>query len=347
MATARLSNGGDTMANRTVSPIEPQLSPWETLSLLRSSSCAVSGVVRTVSGAVMVSTVGLPAVSESGARSTVTTSGADWRSPETAMTRPVTGTRPVKRPVTANAALSTTMVVSSASNRIEAPRTESPARSRTRGAEAERVELFEVARRRAQRDELDGDGRRIVGRVALAAGAQQRERARHEGRGVTNRQAPSRPTDRSGWAGRSRSCSACSAWPIHFWASTPRGGLPRNALRCWVAPSSVAALEEQERQPVVRAGQRAVGLQRQPVVPDRVVHLPGAAEGDRQVLQDPGLLRMIAQRQPVAGDGRVVVSLALEGQGFVEIVEALRLDRSVICGPAAQETPEETHGAAR
>ena len=105
----------------------------------------------------------------------------------------------------------------------------------------------------------------------------------------------------------------------------------------------LAALQEQEGQSVVGTRQVGVGLERLPVVADRLVRLPGAAEGDGEVLEDPGLVGMVTQRQAVAGDRGVVVPLPLEGQRLVQVVQPLRLDRPVTRGRAAQDSPEETH----
>src|SRR5436305_6689362 len=52
---------------------------------------------------------------------------------------------------------------------------------------------------------------------------------------------------------------------------------------------------------------------------------------------------MIAQRQPIRGESRLVVALAFEGERLVQVVEALGLH--VIGTRAAEQAAPETHGA--
>src|SRR2546422_10313623 len=56
----------------------------------------------------------------------------------------------------------------------------------------------------------------------------------------------------------------------------------------------VAALEEQEREAVVRAGQIPIELERAAIVPDRLVEAPQIGEGDRHVLENAGIGGMVA-----------------------------------------------------
>src|SRR5205807_5808716 len=51
---------------------------------------------------------------------------------------------------------------------------------------------------------------------------------------------------------------------------------------------------------------------------------------------------MIAQRQAIRGESRLVVALAFEGERLVQVVEALGLD--VIGARAAEQAAPETHG---
>src|SRR2546426_11200599 len=74
----------------------------------------------------------------------------------------------------------------------------------------------------------------------------------------------------------------------------------------------VAALEQQKRQPVVRAGECAVELQRPPVMADRFVHASRLGERDRHVLEDAGVVGMIAECEAIRREGGVVVALPLE-----------------------------------
>src|SRR5439155_743809 len=52
---------------------------------------------------------------------------------------------------------------------------------------------------------------------------------------------------------------------------------------------------------------------------------------------------MIAQRQPIRGESRLVVALAFEGERLVQVVEALGLD--VVGTRAGEQASPETHGA--
>src|SRR5438034_9243026 len=74
----------------------------------------------------------------------------------------------------------------------------------------------------------------------------------------------------------------------------------------------VAALEEQEREAVVRAGQIPIELERAVIVPDRLVEAPRLGEGDRHVLENAGIGGMVAQRQPIRGQRGLVIALAFE-----------------------------------
>src|SRR5437870_10874505 len=51
---------------------------------------------------------------------------------------------------------------------------------------------------------------------------------------------------------------------------------------------------------------------------------------------------MVAQRQAIRSEGRVVVALAFEGERLVQIVEALGVD--LVGARAAEQAAPETHG---
>jgi len=87
----------------------------------------------------------------------------------------------------------------------------------------------------------------------------------------------------------------------------------------------IAPLDEEEGEPVVRSGQLGVELEGPSIRPDRLVHAPGAREGDRHVLEDAGIVRVIPHRQAVRRQRRVEVALTLQRQRLIEIIEALRL----------------------
>jgi len=91
----------------------------------------------------------------------------------------------------------------------------------------------------------------------------------------------------------------------------------------------VAPLDEEEGEPVVRAGQLGVELEGPPIRADRLVHAAGAREGDRHVLEDTGIIRVIPHRQSVRRQRRVEVALTLQRQRLIEIIEALWL-RAVV-----------------
>ncbi len=85
----------------------------------------------------------------------------------------------------------------------------------------------------------------------------------------------------------------------------------------------VAALLEQEGEAVVRPREAVVELERLPVVANRFVDARRLGERNGHVLQDAGVVGVIAQRQAVGRERRFVITLPLEGERLVEIVESL------------------------
>src|SRR5206468_8398379 len=73
-----------------------------------------------------------------------------------------------------------------------------------------------------------------------------------------------------------------------------------------------------------------------------LVDAPRLGERDRHVLQDARVVGVVAQRQPIRREGRVVVALAFQGECLVQIVEALRVD--LVGARAAEQAAPETHG---
>src|SRR2546423_5222709 len=71
----------------------------------------------------------------------------------------------------------------------------------------------------------------------------------------------------------------------------------------------VSTLEVQEGEPVVRARQLGVELERSPIRSDRLVQSPRTREGDRHVLENARIIGMIAQRQTIRGEGRIEIAL--------------------------------------
>src|SRR5204862_4680433 len=78
-------------------------------------------------------------------------------------------------------------------------------------------------------------------------------------------------------------------------------------------PVGIAALQQQKRQAVVRAGERAVELERAAVMPNRFVVAARLGERDRHVLENACVVGVIAQRQAVRRERRIVIALPLEG----------------------------------
>ncbi len=97
-------------------------------------------------------------------------------------------------------------------------------------------------------------------------------------------------------------------------------------------------LDQQERQPVVGSTGLLVDFEGLAIVPNGVVVLVGLREGDGHVLQDPKIGRVIAESQPIRSEGGGEVSLTLERQSLIEIVEPLRTKLGV--GAAPEPFPE-------
>ena len=87
------------------------------------------------------------------------------------------------------------------------------------------------------------------------------------------------------------------------------------------------ALDQEEGETVVRAGEVWVEMQRPPIMANRLVGLAGLGEGNRHVLQDPGILGIVPQAEAVRGDGGAIVTLPLECEGLIEIIQTLRAGR--------------------
>src|SRR5687768_13909778 len=104
----------------------------------------------------------------------------------------------------------------------------------------------------------------------------------------------------------------------------------------------LAALDQQKGEAVVRTRQLGIELERAAVGADRLVHPAGAGEGDRHVLEDLGIVRMIPHRQAVRRQRRVEVALTLQRQRLFQIIEALRL-RAVVRLAAAEQAAEPGH----
>ena len=86
----------------------------------------------------------------------------------------------------------------------------------------------------------------------------------------------------------------------------------------------IAALEEQEGQAVVRAGQLRGHLERAAVAADRLFRPIRLCECDGHVLKNLGVVWPVAKREPIRRQRGVVVALPLERHRLAQIVEALR-----------------------
>jgi len=77
-------------------------------------------------------------------------------------------------------------------------------------------------------------------------------------------------------------------------------------------------------------------------VADRLVVASRLGERDRHVLEDAGIVGVIAQRETIRRKGRVVVSLPLQRERLIQVVETLRAE--VVRGRAAEERRQKPMG---
>src|SRR4051812_6928694 len=98
---------------------------------------------------------------------------------------------------------------------------------------------------------------------------------------------------------------------------------------------ALLALEQQERESIVRTGKLRRDFERPAIRADRFLVTAGARERDRHVHVDLGLVRTVAQREPVRRKRCVVVTLSLQRQRLAQIVESLWLEISI--GLVAEE----------
>ena len=87
----------------------------------------------------------------------------------------------------------------------------------------------------------------------------------------------------------------------------------------------IAALEQQKREPVVRAAQLRIEIERAPVTAQRILETPRLRKRDRHVLEDARIARPVAQGETVRGERGIVIALSLECERFAQIVEPLWL----------------------
>src|SRR5205085_12001195 len=75
----------------------------------------------------------------------------------------------------------------------------------------------------------------------------------------------------------------------------------------------VAALQQEKREAVVRAGERRVELERAAVMTDRFVVAARLGERDRHVLENARVVGKIAQCQAIGRQGRIIIPLTFQG----------------------------------
>src|SRR5690348_3415247 len=102
--------------------------------------------------------------------------------------------------------------------------------------------------------------------------------------------------------------------------------LRKKCLEMLLCTRAIAALEQQEREAVMRAGELRRELERASITADRVVQPTGLGERDGHVLQYFRIVRSVAQRQSVRRERGVVIPLSLQRQRLAQIIQALRLD---------------------
>jgi len=105
--------------------------------------------------------------------------------------------------------------------------------------------------------------------------------------------------------------------------------------------TKVSAFEQQIRQPVMRARQLRIELQRTPVRTNRVVELSRFGERDGHVLKNARIVGLIAKRQTVRGKRRIEIALALQRERLGEVIDALRPD---MFGVPAEDPAPPGHG---
>src|SRR5688500_2607754 len=88
----------------------------------------------------------------------------------------------------------------------------------------------------------------------------------------------------------------------------------------------VTALEPEKGQPIVRPGQPRLEVQRAPVTAHGLIQPAGLRERDRHVLEHLRVVGLITKREPVRGQGCVVVALTLQRERLAQVVQALRLE---------------------
>src|SRR5205085_12668590 len=100
----------------------------------------------------------------------------------------------------------------------------------------------------------------------------------------------------------------------------PLGRIPEERAQVLAGAFVLSAAQQEERETVVRARERAVELEGAAIVAHGVFDLAGAPLRDGEALQNSRIVRMVAQGEPVTDDRGVEVALTLEGESFVQVV---------------------------
>ncbi len=106
----------------------------------------------------------------------------------------------------------------------------------------------------------------------------------------------------------------------------------------------LATSEEQECEAVVGPGKCIVYVESATVIANGIVRAMRLGERNRHVLQDPKIVGVISECEAIGGERRIEVALPLQGERFVQVIEALRLD---LPATAPFEEFPETHGQAQ
>ena len=101
------------------------------------------------------------------------------------------------------------------------------------------------------------------------------------------------------------------------------GGVERR-LQMAHRAGAVSSFQQEKGETVMRACELGRRLERTSVRPDRLLQATRARVRDGDVLQDLGIVGMIAQREPIGGERRVEVALPLEREGLAQVVNTSR-----------------------
>src|SRR5687767_13537809 len=102
--------------------------------------------------------------------------------------------------------------------------------------------------------------------------------------------------------------------------------LTQEQLEVFLRALHVAALEQEKGEAIVRSGELRLEVERTPVTAHGFIQPAGLREGDRHVLEDLGIIGLIAKREAIRRQGRVIITLTLQRERLAQVVQALRLE---------------------